>query len=50
MRAQYGPRRDIQNKKDEIKNTFRAMIEQDPVGAQEFSVDPWMLLQQEVLP
>lgn len=36
--------------KNEIKKTFKAMIEQDPVGAQEFSVDPWMLLQQEVIP
>lgn len=37
------------NEKSEIKNRLRAMIEKDPVGAQEFNVDPWMLLQQDVV-
>jgi hypothetical protein len=37
------------DEKSAIKNTLRAMIEKDPIGAQEFSVDPWMLLRQDVV-
>jgi hypothetical protein len=34
---------------NKVKVTLRTMTQQDPIGAEEFSVDPWMLLQQEVI-